>query len=108
VKNSRGKVLEKNVEKSHVEKTWINDLEEVKGRGQKSLNPYIQNLSQNSSLLDGPKILKALRPDTFPKISASGMGQKSQKPYIHNLSQNSSLEGGFEIAKALYPQPFPK
>ncbi len=30
VKNSRGKILEKNVEKIGVEKTWINDLEEVK------------------------------------------------------------------------------
>jgi hypothetical protein len=30
VKNSRGKTLEKNVEKFGVEKTWINDLEEVK------------------------------------------------------------------------------
>jgi hypothetical protein len=30
VKNLRGKILEKNVEKIGVEKTWINDLEEVK------------------------------------------------------------------------------
>ncbi len=30
VKNSRGNFLEKNVEKIGVEKTWINDLEEVK------------------------------------------------------------------------------
>jgi len=30
VKNSRGKILEKNEEKIGVEKTWINDLEEVK------------------------------------------------------------------------------
>jgi len=30
VKNSRWKLLEKNVEKIGVEKTWISDLEEVK------------------------------------------------------------------------------
>jgi hypothetical protein len=30
VKNSRGKVLKKNVEKIGVERTWKNDLEEVK------------------------------------------------------------------------------
>jgi hypothetical protein len=30
VKNSHGTNLEKNVEKIGVEKTWINDLEEVK------------------------------------------------------------------------------
>jgi len=30
LKNSRGKTLEKNVEKIGVEKMWINDLEEVK------------------------------------------------------------------------------
>ncbi len=30
VKNSLDKILEKNVEKIGVEKTWINDLEEVK------------------------------------------------------------------------------
>jgi len=30
VKNSRGKFLEKNVEKIGFEKTWINDSEEVK------------------------------------------------------------------------------
>jgi hypothetical protein len=31
VKNSRGKILGKTVEKFGAEKTWINDLEEVKG-----------------------------------------------------------------------------
>jgi hypothetical protein len=30
VKNSRGKILEKNVEKIGFEKTWINESEEVK------------------------------------------------------------------------------
>ncbi len=33
VKNSRGKLLEKNVEKIGVENTWINYLEEVKSVG---------------------------------------------------------------------------
>jgi hypothetical protein len=57
------------------------------GRDQKSEKLYIQNLSQNSNLEEGPKIPKTL---------------------IHNLSPNSSLREGPKIPKALYPQPFPK
>jgi hypothetical protein len=48
----------------------------------------MQNLSQNSSLGEGPNIPQSPISRTFPKIPALGRGQISPK--------------------ALYPEPFPK
>jgi hypothetical protein len=43
VKNSRGNFLEKNVEKIGVEKTWINDLEQVKSVKNVSVEKSVTN-----------------------------------------------------------------
>jgi hypothetical protein len=54
-------------------------------RGLKFPKLYIQNLSQNSSLGEGPNIPQSPIFRTFPKIPASERGQKSQKRYIYKL-----------------------
>jgi hypothetical protein len=70
-------------------------------RGLKFPKLYIPNLSQNSSLGEGPNIPQSPISRTFPKIPASERGQKSQKPYIHNLFLLSKIYNIF-LGRAKY------